>query len=141
MTEPVRLLIWDLDETFWRGVLSEGGVEIVEARVEIVRELARRGVVSSICSKNDAAEVEAVLAAQGLWQHFVAPSIAWAPKGPRIAALLETLGLRPATVMFVDDNPHNLEEARRFCPGLQIRGAEALAGLLDDPLFQGKPDP
>jgi FkbH-like protein len=141
MTEPVRLLIWDLDETFWRGVLTEGGIEIVERHKEIVRELSLRGIVSSICSKNDSAQVEAILAAEGVADYFVAPSISWEPKGPRIAALVETLGLRPATVMFVDDNPLNLEEARRFCPGLQVRGAEGLSDILDDPLFAGKPDP
>jgi hypothetical protein len=24
--EPVRLVIWDLDETFWKGTLTEGGI-------------------------------------------------------------------------------------------------------------------
>ena len=24
--EPVRLVVWDLDETFWKGTLSEGGI-------------------------------------------------------------------------------------------------------------------
>ncbi len=140
MAEPVRLLIWDLDETFWRGVLVEGGIEIVERHGEIVVELARRGIVSSICSKNEAGEVEARLVALGLWDYFVAPSIDWTPKGPRIQALIETLGLRPATVMFIDDNPLNLEEARRFCPQLQVRGVDGLGDLLDDPLFAGKDD-
>ena len=140
MAEPVRLLIWDLDETFWRGVLTEGGIEFVERHKEIVIELARRGIVSSICSKNDPEPVEALLKAHGVRDYFVAPSLSWAPKGPRIAALIETLGLRPASVLFVDDNPLNLEEARRFCPDLQTRGVEALAGLLDDPLLAGKDD-
>ena len=29
--EKVRLVIWDLDETFWRGTLTEGGIEYVQA--------------------------------------------------------------------------------------------------------------
>ena len=24
--EPVRLAVWDLDKTFWKGTLSEGGI-------------------------------------------------------------------------------------------------------------------
>lgn len=140
MTERVRLLIWDLDETFWRGVLSEGGASFVAAHGEIVIELARRGIVSTICSKNDFEAVKAILVAHGVWDYFVAPSISWAPKGPRIAALVETLGLRAASVMFVDDNPLNLEEAARFSPGLQTRGAEFVADILADPLFTGKDD-
>lgn len=53
MTEPIRLVIWDLDETFWRGTLTEGGIsEYVREHHDTVIELARRGI-TSICSKND----------------------------------------------------------------------------------------
>ena len=140
MTERVRLLIWDLDDTFWRGALTEGGIAFIEAHKQIVVELARRGVVSSICSKNEIESVKAVLVAHGVWDYFVLPSVAWEPKGPRIRDLVETIGLRAPTVMFLDDNPTNLEEALSFCPGLQTRGPEFIAEILDDPLFAGKDD-
>lgn len=51
--ERVRLVIWDLDETFWKGTLTEGGVTRNDRAAETVVSLARRGIVSSICSKND----------------------------------------------------------------------------------------
>jgi FkbH-like protein len=140
MTERVRLLIWDLDDTFWRGTLTEGGVAFVEAHERIAIELARRGIVSSICSKNDLDAVKAILVERGLWDYFVLQSVDWGPKGPRIRDLIETLGLRAATVMFVDDNPLNLEEAKRFNPELQTRGPEFIAEILADPLFAGKDD-
>jgi predicted enzyme involved in methoxymalonyl-ACP biosynthesis len=54
MADPVRLVVRDLDETFWRGTLVEGGIrEYERAHHEIVVELARRGILSSLCSKND----------------------------------------------------------------------------------------
>ena len=40
--EAVRLVIWDLDETFWRGTLTEGGITFLPEHKEIVIELARR---------------------------------------------------------------------------------------------------
>ena len=44
--ENVRLVIWDLDETFWKGTLSEGGIEeYVQANHDLVVALARRGIV------------------------------------------------------------------------------------------------
>lgn len=140
MTEPVRLIIWDLDDTFWRGTLSEGPIEYVEAHHEIVAELARRGIVSAICSKNDAAAVETVLAERGIWDSFVFPSINWDAKGPRIKALIEAVQLRPETVLFVDDNPMNLNEAKHFVPGIQTADETIIARLLDDPLCRGKDD-
>ena len=140
MTEPIRLVIWDLDETFWRGTLTEGPVAHIPATRAIVTELARRGVVSSICSKNDFEQVRATLEAAGMWDYFVFPSINWEPKGPRIAALIEAAQLRPETVLFIDDNPSNLEEVRHFNQHIQLAGVDLLPRLLDDPLFAGKPD-
>ena len=140
MAERVRLLIWDLDDTFWRGALTEGGIAFIAAHKEIVVALARRGIVSSICSKNTLDSVKGALVEQGVWDYFVLPSVSWDAKGPRIRDLVETIGLRAPTVMFIDDNPTNLEEARSFCPGLQTRGPEFIAQILDDPLFEGKDD-
>jgi FkbH-like protein len=140
--EKIRLVIWDLDETFWRGTLSEGGIhDYVRAHHDIVIELANRGIISSICSKNDVAPVEAILREQGLWDYFVFPSIDWTPKGPRLRQLIEDVQLRPETVLFIDDNASNRAEAARFVPGLQIADEHVIARLLDDPALRGKADP
>ncbi len=87
MAEAIRLIIWDLDDTFWRGTLTEGGIAYQRHIHDIVIALARRGIISTICSKNDLAPVRDILQAQGLWDYFVMPSINWEPKGQRIAAL------------------------------------------------------
>ena len=94
MTEPVRLVIWDLDETFWKGTLSEGPIALVPETSGIVRELARRGIVSSICSKNDFEQVRSTLQAEDLWDYFIFPSINLEAKGPRINSLIDAVQLR-----------------------------------------------
>jgi FkbH-like protein len=141
MAEPVRLVVWDLDETFWRGTLVEGGIrEYVQAHHEIVVELARRGILSSICSKNDEQSVVKILEERKILDYFVFPDISWDPKGPRLAALIEAVQLRPASVMFIDDNPRNLAEAKAFIPDLQLENEEFIPKLLADPRFTGKDD-
>lgn len=140
MVEAVRLVIWDLDETFWSGTVTEGGIAYSEANHALVVTLAERGIMSSICSKNDHAAIEAILAERGLWEYFIFPSIDWSSKGPRLAALVEAVQLRPETVLFIDDNPMNLAEAQHFVPGLQVAGPEIIAGMLASPLFKGKND-
>ncbi len=139
--EAVRLVIWDLDDTFWAGTLSEGAVTHNARNAAIVDTLNRRGIVSAICSKNNSAPVEAALREQGLWERFVFPQIAFAPKGAMVAQIIKDAQLRPATVMFIDDNVTNLHEAQYYSPGLQIAEPEFLDRLLDDPRFAGKPDP
>jgi FkbH-like protein len=138
--EAVRLVIWDLDETFWRGTLTEGGIDYSEDNHKIVIELARRGIMSSICSKNDHAAVRAILEERGLWDYFIFPSIRWDAKGPRISALIEAVQLRPESVLFIDDNPLNLNEALYFVPNLQVTEPAAISGILTDPRFKGKDD-
>lgn len=140
MLEKVRLVIWDLDETFWKGTVTEGGIEYIRRNHDIVVELARRGIVSTICSKNDFDPIREMLEREDLWRYFVFPSISWEPKGPRIAALIEAIMLRPPTVMFIDDNPMNLNEARHFVPDIQTADPSILETLLDNPLFRGKED-
>jgi FkbH-like protein len=139
--EPIRLVIWDLDETFWGGTLTEGGVAWREENAEIVRTLSRRGIINSICSKNDAAPVLAVLEERGLRDQFVFPSISWEAKGPRLAALVEAVQLRAETILFIDDNPMNRAEAAHFVPGLQVADEAIVPGLLNDPRLRGKADP
>jgi predicted enzyme involved in methoxymalonyl-ACP biosynthesis len=66
LAEPVRLVVWDLDETLWKGTLTEGGIEIIPANFALIRTLAERGIVSSICSKNDHGTVERILSEAGI---------------------------------------------------------------------------
>ncbi len=140
MTEAVRLVVWDLDETFWSGTLTEGGIVYNKTHHEIVISLAERGIMSSICSKNDCARIEKVLKEHGIWEYFIFPSVDWSSKGPRLAALVEAVQLRAATVLFVDDNRMNLAEAAHFVPGIQTAEPDAIAGMLANPLFKGKDD-
>ena len=138
----VKLVVWDLDETFWKGTLTEGGITHVESNIEMVRELSRRGIVNSICSKNDYEQVKAKLLEREIWDYFVFPSISFNPKGGAIAEMIEGAALRPQNVLFLDDNPSNLEEAKFFNPGIMTaHPVDVLDGLLDHPNMAGKPDP
>ena len=139
--EEIRLVIWDLDETFWLGTLAEGGVETyLDAHHDIVVELARRGILSSICSKNDCQTAKAILVEKGLWDYFVFPSLDWTAKGRRIARIVDAMQLRPSSVLFIDDNPGNRAEARAEVPGLNVADVDIVPKLLDHQKLAGKED-
>jgi FkbH-like protein len=137
---PVRLVIWDLDETFWTGTLSEGGITFKPENRDLVIELARRGILSSICSKNDFETVRRVLIEYDVWQYFVFPSISWEPKGPRVRDLIEAFQLRAPTVLFIDDNSSNRQEVSSYVDGVQIRSHEFIPEMRTSSLFIGKDD-
>ncbi|APE45052.1 hypothetical protein BOO69_17765 [Sulfitobacter alexandrii] len=138
--ENIRLIIWDLDETFWDGTLTEGGISYRDDHHQLVIDLAKRGIMSAICSKNDHEPIEELLREKGLWDYFIFPSIDWTPKGPRIKAMLETIGLRAASTLFLDDNPMNLAQAEHANPGLNCALPDVIAGLRDAPQLKGKDD-
>ncbi len=139
--EAIRLIIWDLDETFWNGTLTEGGVRWRPDSEHALKILAQRGIISSICSKNDPEQVEAVLSEHRVRKFFVFSSISWGPKGPRLAEQIRAIQLRPESVLFIDDNPMNRAEAAHFVPGLQISDETIIPHLLQDPRCRGKADP
>lgn len=142
ITASVKLVIWDLDETFWQGTLSEGGIEPVQANIDMVRTLVDRGIMCSICSKNDFEGAKNALQAIDIWDNFVFPHIDWTPKGQAIARMLTAMGLRAENVLFLDDNHLNLEEVKFLNPGIMVVDATAynLVTLLDLPQLQGKDD-
>ncbi|MFS4439210.1 hypothetical protein ACMA5I_13440 [Paracoccaceae bacterium GXU_MW_L88] len=146
--KDVKLLIWDLDDTFWNGTLSEGGITPVEAHIDLVNEMVDRGIMCAICSKNDFETAKAKLVELGIWDKFVFPHIDWTAKGQAVKSILERMQLREENAVFLDDNHLNLEEVKFFCPeiacvdasGVTDGSAPDLSGLKDLPQFKGKDD-
>lgn len=136
----VKLVIWDLDETFWKGTLSEGPVEIIPENVEMVRNLVQRGVMCSISSKNDFEPTKAELERAEIWDYFIFPVINWNPKGENIRDIISRCQLRAVNVLFIDDNASNRKEAEFYNPGLMTMDAVDLPKLLEDEGLQGKDD-
>lgn len=138
--EKIKLVIWDLDETFWKGTLSEEGIIINEDNIAIVKELARRGIMSSISSKNDFDKAKEELDRAGIWSFFIFPSINWNPKGENVKKIIEACQLRSPNVLFIDDNISNRKEVEHFNPGINTIDESMINGLLELDELKGKDD-
>ena len=126
----IKLIIWDLDETFWSGTLSEGDVVVPEGNVQLLKDLTDCGIINSICSKNEFEPTKNRLQELGVWDLFVFSSINWESKGPQLKEKLDKMALRPVNVLFLDDNPSNLGEAKHFLPDIQTGGPELIPELI-----------
>ena len=126
----IKLIIWDLDETFWHGTLSEEGITEIPENLELVKTLTGKGIINSICSKNDEQPVLEELSRLGVLDYFVFISADWNSKGGRIKQIIEDMQLRPKNVLFLDDNHLNLEEAKYFCPDIMTAMPDILPGLI-----------
>ena len=126
----IKLVIWDLDDTFWKGTLSEGPIEAIDSNILLVKNLTERGIVNTICSKNDYELTVKKLQELGIDEYFVFKSIDWTPKGQRISLLIKDMGLRPANCLFLDDNVVNLNEAKFYAADLMIAEPSEIPQLI-----------
>ena len=112
-----KLVVCDLDNTLWDGVLGEGAVIQHHDRQEVLLRLKARGIVLAIASKNDPENVCWELATLGK-EDFVAQKINWGPKSVNILAMAEQLNLKPPSFVFLDDRPDERAMAAEAMPGL-----------------------
>src|SRR5271157_2021733 len=103
----ITALITDLDDTFWKGTLAEKQELGVNARYYgFLKSLHKKGVQILALSKNDEEDVTAAFGKLAIDRGLFTAIIAnWDPKYLTIEKLLQCTGLRPETVVFVDDNP------------------------------------
>ncbi len=128
--KKIKLIIWDLDGTFWDGILSANGQTVPkEECIFLVKKLTDCGIINSVCSKNDEAQAIERLTELGVREYFVFLSVNWAPKGERIREMLEQMRLRAENVLFLDDEAINREEALYYNPGLMTGDAGAIEEL------------
>lgn len=126
LSANVKIVIWDLDETFWDGTLSEGEVKRIESNINIVQELVDRGIMCSIVSKNNFEDVKAQLEKWNIWDLFIFPHISWMPKGEQVKHLLEVCSLRADNALFIDDNISNIKEVEFYNPRIMTSLPEIL---------------
>lgn len=125
----IKLIIWDLDETFWNGTLSEGNIEIPNSHKQLIVDMLDAGVISSICSKNDFNNVNSKLESENLSEFFVFKSIDWTAKGYRVKNIIEDMHLRFPNVLFIDDNPSNRGEVAHVCDGIMVADVDIIPEL------------
>jgi FkbH-like protein len=110
-----KVVVCDLDNTLWNGVIGEGAVTHYQERQAVLKELRRRGVLLSINSKNNPKNVHwtgATLQADD----FVAPRINWNPKTANMAEIRDELNLKVKDFLFIDDRPDELARMRDAFP-------------------------
>jgi len=133
----IKCVVWDLDETLWRGTLLEGdAVTLTPGVTEVIRELDDRGILQSIASKNDHDTAWERLVAFGLDRYFLHPQIGWTDKSASIRAIAGALGIGLDTFAFVDDQAFERDEVRDALPEVTTVDAAHIDALLAMPSMQ-----
>jgi FkbH-like protein len=131
---PLKCVVWDLDETLWRGTLLEGAADELAPGVEAaIRALDARGILQSIASKNDHDVAWAQLEALGIAEYFLFPQIGWWSKAKSLETIAERLGIGLDAIAFVDDQAAERDEIAYFLPQVFLVDPARLPALLEEP--------
>jgi FkbH-like protein len=130
----IKCVVWDLDETLWRGTLLEDGAVVLRDGVaEIIKTLDGRGILQSIASKNDHDHAMERLRGFGLAEYFLYPQINWNSKASSIKSIAASLNIGMDAVGFIDDQVFERDEVAFSLPDVCCLDSIDLESLLDRP--------
>jgi FkbH-like protein len=117
-----KLVVCDLDNTLWDGVIGEGAVRHHLDRQRVLLALKQKGVVLAVNSKNDR---EKVHFDGGLLRDadFVHSEINWDSKVRNMKRIAEGLNLKAKDFVFVDDRPDERAMVSQGVPGVAVLDA------------------
>ncbi len=133
---PKKGIIVDLDETLWRGILGEDGIDGVHWDLDhhaqhhglfqqLLNSLAAEGTLIAIASKNSAELVREIFDRRSdllLKAESVFPvEVHWRSKSESVSRILQAWNVAADAVTFVDDSPLELAEVQAAHPGISCK--------------------
>ena len=130
-----KCLVLDLDNTLWGGVLGEDGIEGIKLGgdypgkafhyfQEALLELSKSGVILTVCSKNNEADVLEAWEKNPFMvlkkDQFATWRINWTDKATNIKELADELNLGLDSFVFIDDNPTERELIKQMLPMVSV---------------------
>ena len=130
-----KVLVVDLDNTLWGGIIGEDGMAGIKVGPEYpgaayqalhrtLLDLSRRGILLAICSKNNLDDaLEALDKHPGMLvrtKHFAAMRINWTDKSQNLREIAQELNVGIDSFAFLDDNPFEREQVRAALPEVTV---------------------
>ncbi len=130
-----KVMVVDLDNTLWGGVIGEDGMAGIKVGAEYpgaayqslhraLLDLSRKGILLAVCSKNNLDDaMEALEKHPGMLvraKHFAAMRINWTDKAQNLREIAEELNVGIDSLAFIDDNPFEREQVRSALPEVTV---------------------
>jgi FkbH-like protein len=135
-----KAIVLDCDGTLWEGVCAEDSPSALvispdhAALHTFLVEKQREGILICLCSKNNDADVTAVFESGRTrpltLENIAAARLDWVAKPDNLLSIADELGLDPAAIVFIDDNPIECREMEIRLPGVLTIEASAPAEVL-----------
>ncbi|MCX7114410.1 MAG: HAD-IIIC family phosphatase [Gammaproteobacteria bacterium] len=133
---PKKCIVLDCDNTLWGGIVGEDGIEGIQLGPEgfpgsafydlqkYMVYLHSKGILLALASKNNENDVWAVFDSHdGMVlkrEHIAAWRIDWHAKSANIQAMADELNIGVDSMVFIDDNPFEIEQVQVALPGVTL---------------------
>ena len=117
----IKLVVWDADNTLWNGTVyykDKDSVTLKPGTSAALKEITKRGIKNTLCSKNYYKDVEKILDKFEIKKYFDSPEINWGLKSDNIKKLIKKFNVLPSEVCFVDDDAFQRAEVLSQMPDL-----------------------
>lgn len=132
MQQKIKCIVWDLDNTLWKGNLLEGDkLVFLDEMRDILSILDQRGIVHSIASKNEYSYAKIQLEEYGIWEYFLYPQINWDSKDASIEKIAQYLNIGLESIAFIDDSLYELENVKFHLPSVLCIHTNHMSNILD----------
>jgi len=134
----VKVVVWDLDNTIWDGVLVEDGAENLKLKpsiIDIIKEIDKRGILNSVVSKNNQDDVIPLLEKFGLSEYILYPQVGWEQKGQYVNNLIKQFNVAENTFAFIDDQPFERDQVLSTNQDVRVYDAAEYENILKYPEF------
>jgi FkbH-like protein len=127
-----KAIIFDCDNTLWKGVIGEDGMEGIDMSqtsksgkfYHLVQRIAvflsKRGVIVGLCSKNNEQDVLDVLRNHQDMilkeEHIVIKKVNWVDKASNLRAIASELNIGIDSLVFVDDSNFEINLIKKQVP-------------------------
>jgi FkbH-like protein len=130
-----KVLVTDLDNTLWGGVIGEGGIGGIKlcreypgaayrALQQVILDLHARGIILAVSSKNNEADAHEAMSTHPEMllrpAHFAALRINWNDKVQSLKEISGELNVGLDALAFLDDNPVERERVRTVLPEVTV---------------------
>jgi methoxymalonate biosynthesis protein len=132
----IKCVIWDIDNTLLDGVFLESGPQPPRGDpvlLGVLRELAGRGILQAVASRNPPAAADYVQQLAGL--ELAAAECGWDAKPAAIGRIVADLGVEPEATAFVDDDMVERAEVAGAWPAVLVLTPEDAAEAATWPQF------
>jgi len=119
----IKLVVWDADNTLWNGTVyykDKDSVTLKPGTSAALKEITKRGIKNTLCSKNYYKDVEKILDKFEIKKYFDSPEINWGLKSDNIKKLIKKFNVLPSEVCFVDDDAFQRAEVLSQMPDLKV---------------------